>query len=239
MSNALLSYLNKRLGEDNSMMDMIGPPGPVITISREVGCNGLQLAHKIARHLNIKKPEKDWKVLSKEVFYESAKELDVEPDKVQRIFKQSDRYVFNEILDAFSNRRYKSEKQIVKTVIDVIRTFSTAGFCIIVGRAGHIIAQDVKNAMHLRLVAPLEYRIKTIMANNHLNREEAIDFIKKVEKERLAFRKSMGKLEYEEDMFDMFINRASFDEKATIELIDAAIDKKNILSDYTGRINYY
>lgn len=239
MSNALLSYLNKRLGEENSMDSTIGPPGPVITISREVGCNGVKLAHKIAKRLNKRNLDKDWKVLSKEVFYESAKELDVEPEKVQRIFRQSDRYVFNDILDAFSTRKYRSEKKIVKTVTDVIRTFSKEGFCIIVGRAGHIIAQDIKNALHMRLVAPLEYRIKTIMENNHLNREEAIDFIEKVENERLSFRKSIGKVEYEEDMFDMFLNRASFDDEKTIDLIEMAIEKKNILGDYNSRMHYY
>ncbi|MFW5822956.1 MAG: AAA family ATPase [Tangfeifania sp.] len=239
MSNALLSYLNKRLGEENSMDNTIGPPGPVITISREVGCNGVKLAHKIAKRLNKRNPEKDWKVLSKEVFYKSAKELDVEPEKVQRVFKQSDRYVFNEILDAFSSKKYRSEKKIVKTVNDVIKTFSKDGFCIIVGRAGHIIAHDIKNALHMRLVAPLEYRIKTIMENNHLNREEAIDFIEKVENERLSFRKSIGKVEYEEDMFDMFLNRASFDDEKTIDLIEMAIEKKNILGDYNSRIHYY
>lgn len=239
MSNALLSYLNKRLGEENSMDSTIGPPGPLITISREVGCNGVKLAHKIAKRLNKRNLDKDWKVLSKEVFYESAKELDVEPEKVQRIFRQSDRYVFNDILDAFSTRKYRSEKKIVKTVTDVIRTFSKEGFCIIVGRAGHIIAQDIKNALHMRLVAPLEYRIKTIMENNHLNREEAIDFIEKVENERLLFRKSIGKVEYEEDMFDMFLNRASFDDEKTIDLIEMAIEKKNILGDYNSRMHYY
>ncbi len=239
MSNALLSYLNKRLGEENSMDNTIGPPGPVITISREVGCNGVRLAHKIAKRLNKRNPGKEWQVLSKEVFYKSAKELDVEPERVQRIFKQSDSYVFNDILDAFSSKKYRSEKKIVKTVTDVIKTFSNEGFCIIVGRAGHIISHDIKNALHMRLVAPLEYRIKTIMENNYLNREEAIDFIERVEQERLAFRKSIGKVEYEEDMFDMFLNRASFDDEKTIDLIEVAIEKKNILGDYNSRMHYY
>lgn len=232
MSNALLSYLDKRMGEYKLPEDINGTPGPIITISREVGCNGVKLAKKLAKHLNKQNPDAEWKVLSKEVFFQSAKELNVEPEKVQRIFKQSDRYVFNEILEAFSNKRYKSEKKIVKTVTDVIRTFAIEGYYIIVGRAGHIIAYDIKDALHLRLVAPLEYRIKNIMNNNHFNREEALNFIKKVENERQAFRKSIGKVEYEEDMFDMFLNRASFDDEKTIDLIEAAIEKKNILTHH-------
>jgi cytidylate kinase len=226
------------MGTDKFSEQISGPPGPIITISREVGCNGVKLANKTASRLNKKNMAPDWKVLSKEVFFESARELDIDPEKVRRILKQ-DKYVFNDILNAFNTRRFKSEKKVVKTVTDVIRTFALDGFCIIVGRAGHFIAQDIKNALHLRLVAPLEYRIKTIIENNHLNREEAIQFIEKVEKERLAFRKSIGNVSSEEDCFDMFINRASFNDEKTIDLIELAIEKKEILKDYSSRMNYY
>ncbi len=232
MSNELLTYLNKRMGKEVLEEEKSGPPGPIITISREVGCNGVKLAYKIASRLNNEAKTPEWKVLSKEIFFQSARELDLEPEKVRSIFKQSDKYAFNEILSAFSNKRFKSEKKIIKTVTDVIRTFALDGFYIIVGRAGHFIAQDVKNALHLRLIAPLEYRIKTIMDNNHLNREEAIEFIDKVEKERLAFRKSIGNVSCEVDCFDMFINRASFDDEKTIDLIENALEKKDILKDY-------
>lgn len=232
MSNELLSYLNKRMGIDDQDDKRSGPPGPIITISREVGSNGVKLARKMAERFNRRGASPEWKVLSKEVFFQSAKELDLEPEKVRRIFKQSDTYAFNEILNAFSNKRFKSEKKIVKTVRDVIRTFAEEGFYIIVGRAGHIIAHDIKNAIHLRLIAPLEYGIKTIMHNNHLNREEAIHFINRVEKERAAFRKAIGDYSIEEDLFDLFINRASFDDESTIDLIELVIKKKNILKDY-------
>lgn len=227
------------MGVEKFSEQISGPPGPVITISREVGCNGVKLAHKMARRLNNNNLHQNWKVLSKEVFFQSARELDLDPEKVQRIFKQSDRSTFNEILNAFSNRKYKSDKKIIKTVNEVIRTFSLEGFCIIVGRGGHIIAHDIKNALHLRMVAPLEYRIKTIMGNNHLNREEAIDFIKKVENERASFRKSIGHIEDEDDMFDMCINRASFDDEKTIDIIETAIAKKNILKDYRINTDFY
>ena len=131
------------MGTDKFSKQISGPPGPIISISREVGCNGVKLANKLATSLNKNNMERDWKVLSKEVFHESAKELDLEPEKVRRILKQ-DKYIFNDILNAFGTRRFKSEKKVVKTVTEVIRTFAFDGFCIIVGRAGHFIARDIK-----------------------------------------------------------------------------------------------
>jgi cytidylate kinase len=239
MSNALLEYLNNRLGSPRVYSDGKVIPGPLITISREVGCNGVKLANKIASSLNKRHYGPDWKVLSKEIFYESARELNMDPDQVKRYFKYFDSYTFYDILNAFGTKKFKSERKIIKTVNEVIRSFAEEGFCIIVGRAAHIIAHDIKNSLHLRLVAPLEYRIKTIMSNNHLNREEAIDFMKMVEKERKAFRKAISKEVVEDDFFDLCINRAAFQDKEAIELIELAAEKKNIFSDYGQKIIYY
>jgi len=241
MSNALLEYLTKRMGHINVYDTTNNIPGPLITISREVGCNGVKLARKIATKLNQRHLGPEWKVLSKEVFFESAKELDMEPEQVRRVFKYADSYTISDILNAFGNRKFKSERKVIKTVNEVIRAFAEQGFCIIVGRAAHIIASDIKNALHLRLLAPCEYRVKTIMDNNHLNYEEALQFIEKVEKERRAFRKSI-RIEKETEeckIFDLWINRASFQDEAAIELIELAAEKKNIFQDYGKHIDFY
>jgi cytidylate kinase len=239
MGNALLEYLAKRMGDQKAYTNPNNFPGPLITISRETGCNGVKLAHKIAAKLNHRHLGPDWKVLSKEVFFQSAKELDMEPEKVKRVFKSSSNYTFNDILNAFGTKKFKSEKKVVKTVNEVIRTFAEEGFCIIVGRAAHIIAHDIENALHLRFVAPLEYRIKTIIDNNHLNREEAIEFILKVEKERKVFRKAIRQESPENDLFDLCINRASFTDEEAIDLIEIAAEKKNIFKDYGKQIDFY
>ncbi len=240
MSNSLMIYLNKRLKEEKSLQeDQWAKPGPVITISREVGCEGLKIAHLIAKKLNSRKPATDWKVLSKEIFYESAKELNLEPERIQKIFKQDDKYTFDEILKAFNNRQFKSERRIVNTVADVVRSFAFDGFSIIVGRGGHIVASEIENALHIRLVAPLEYRIQTVMANKQMSREEASSFIQKVEKERITFRTTLGEEKLKYELFDLTINRASFANEELINLIECAIDKKKMLSGFGPKMEYY
>lgn len=229
MGNSLLIYLNKRISEERSEKRPDILAGPVITISREVGCNGLKLARLLSTRLNTYKSHAEWRVLSKEVFYESARELNMDPNKIQKTFKHTDKYTFEEILKAFNDRSYKSERKIVHTVAEVIRSFAIDGYCIIVGRAGHIIAKDIKNALHLRLVAPMEYRINTIMHNNKLNRTEAIDFIDKVEKERMAFRKLISSNDVSSDLFDLCVNRAMFTDEEVVDIIEYAVNKKKII----------
>ena len=237
MSKALMRYLNKRLKEENSFeKEKWTTAGPVITISREVGCNGLKLARLIANKLNQHKSNNKWRVLSKEIFHQSAKELNMESEHVRRVFKQSEKYSFDEILKAFNNKNFKSERKIIKTVIDIVRSCAEDGNSIIVGRAAHIIASDIENAFHIRLIAPLEYRINTIMENNNLNRDESIQFIKRVEQERIAFRKTIHNKSLHEEFFDMTLNRASFTDTVIVDIIEHAFTKKRLLKNPADKI---
>jgi len=240
MGNSLMNYLNNRLKNEMSYQKReTGLAGPVITISREVGCNGVRFAKKLAARLNTNKVPVEWKVLSKEIFHQSARELNLETEKVRKVFKQTDSYTFEQILKAFGDKNFKSEQKIVKTVTDVVKSLAMEGFCIIVGRASHIIASDIKNALHLRFTAPLEYREHTIMVNNRLNHEEALEFIDKVERERLAFRKAINEESLREELFDLTINRASFSDNETMDIIEFALDKKIVLEDFNQNIDFY
>jgi len=230
MSNLLLSYLNKRMSETEVVSKSTTQvAGPVITISREIGCNGLKLASKIADHLNSKIAGANWKVISKEVFHESAKELKMDPEKLRKTLHQHEKFTFDDILNAFNDKNYKTDLMIVKTMKKIILQIATEGNCIIVGRGGHVIAANIKKALHIRLIAPIEYRINTTMNNNNLNREEAIDFIKQVDKERTAFRKAILKQDPQNEIYDITFNRAAFNEDEIIDLIEQAAAKKNVI----------
>jgi cytidylate kinase len=236
MGNLLHSYLSKRVASSNYTGKKSKPAGPVITISREVGCSGLDLAFALAERLNKFNHPEEWKVLSKEIFYQSAIELNLDPEKVGKIFAQSERTPFDELLGAFGEKRYKSDKKIKKTVIDVIRSFADDGFCIIVGRASNIVAYEIKNSLHIRLVAPQEDRINSLMFRNGWSKAESIRFMEQVEKERIAYRQAAMTLSsVQTELFDITFNRAKFDDAMLTDIIMEAIQSKKILADYMKR----
>ncbi len=240
MDNTLINYLNKRLIKTTSITEREKPHGPVITISREVGCSGLELAFALAEKLNKTSCRDSWKVISKEILQQSALELGVDPEKVSRIFKQMDRTSFDEILDAFSEKRYKTDKRIIRTVYDVIRSFGEDGFCIIVGRASNVICADISHSLHIRMVAPMEYRISCIMQKNGWSKAEAVKFISTVEKERFAYRHTvMGKNPLEEEFFDITFNRAEFTPSMVVDHIMMAISQKKILEGCSKKIDFF
>jgi cytidylate kinase len=240
MGNTLMAYLNKRVHQANQPGYHDKTPGPVITISREVGCSGLELAHALKERLVHTRYQSKWKVLSKEIFQISALELDLEPEKVAQIFKHVDRNAFDDILYSFREKSSISEKKVRNTVIDVIRTLAEDGHCIIVGRAGNVITSDIKNSLHIRLVAPSEFRIKSIMVKNKLSHEEAIRFISQEEKDRLAYRNALKEKQTEHaEIFDITFNRAEFNTDSIVEFIMYVMEKRGMLKETSNRIGYF
>jgi len=233
-------YLNKRLHQsDPKYLSTNAQPGPVVCISREVGCGGINIARLLATEFDKQSICKKWKVLSKEILEESARELDMEPNKLRSLLKEGDRSFFDDVLNAFSEKRYKSERKISKTLVDLISTFANDGYCIIVGRAGHIIARDIEKSLLVRLTAPLEWRTKQIMEKNKLNHAEAIHFIEKTEKERYNLRKHIAGDHGIEDEFDLTINLSRMKVQEVISLIRSLAQTRGMLEPQKSKVEVF
>ena len=229
MGNLLLNYLNERDEAREALKNAASMGGPLITISREVGCDAVGLAEKIAIRFNSKHPKTKWKVISKEIYQETAEELQMDPKEVFKILHKSEKFAFEKVLKAFSDKHYVSEAKIEKTIKEVILHNAINGHSIMVGRAVHIIARDIKRALHLRLVAPIEYRINSIMENNKLNRNDAIEYINKVDKERKAYRKSLLKDNPQYKLYNITFDRSVFTDEEMVDIIEFSAIKKGII----------
>jgi cytidylate kinase len=240
MKNSLMLYLNKRMSQnDPKYQKSKAHPGPVICISREVGCGGVKFARLLAAEFEKLSVCTKWKVISKEILTESARELDMDRDKLRQIMKEGERGVFDEILAAFSDKRFKSDRKISKTLADLIRSFAIDGHCIIVGRAGHIFARDIEKSLLVRLTASKEWRIKQIMEKNNLNLREAIEFIDKTEKERQNFRRYFSQATSAEDEFDLTINISRISIPDAIDLIRFAAQNKGLLETHKSKVEVF
>lgn len=232
MKNYLLSYLNKRMVEEQKeKVPFVKQAGPVITVSREVGCGGLQLCHQLETELNKSVYCKKWQVISKEVLSESANELKVAPEKVERLLKLNQHFAFDEILSAFTDKYYKSSRVILKTVREVIRNFAVDGCCVILGRAGHIIAGDIKNSLHIRLIAPIDWRVERLAAKKDLSGAEALQYIRETDQQRENLHKYFLKEREIEENYDLVIDVSRFAPDMLVRIILHAFECKNIPED--------
>jgi len=240
MNNTLMVYLNKRLHQhDPKFMAANSQPGPVICISREVGCGGVNLAKQLALELDKLTFCKKWRVVSKEILQDSARELNMDPSKLRSYLIEGDRTVFDDILSAFNEKRFKSDRKITKTLFDLISSFANDGYCIIVGRAGHIISRNIEKSLLIKLTAPLNWRIKQIMEKNSLSLREAHEFIEKTEKDRENFRHHIAGEHAKADEFDLIINLSRMNFKEAISLVCHVAQSRGLLDSQKSKVEVF
>ncbi len=226
MGRVLLHYMSQRLNEIN-LKTSKKEPGPVITISRAAGCSCYELAKKLEARLSELYPKSPWQVISKEILHQSAEQLKIQPEKVEHIAQAKGRSLMEEILQTFLSSDYQLEKKVVKTLVNVIRNFAHDGYKIIIGRGGCVICNDIQKAVHVRIDAPMSWKIEQIMDRKGYSKEEAIQYIEETENNRENFRQLIkGKKECCE-LYDLLINQSRFSDNEIIELVLTAIKKIN------------
>ena len=185
----LLKYMSERYLKEEIHVDN---SGPVITISREAGCPAKKISSKLTQILNekleAKRKKPIWKWVSKEILSESAKELKVNPEKIEYVFNYEQKNFFDELLASHSSKYYKSDRKIRNTVAKVIRSIANEGNAIIVGRGGVAITKDIERSLHINLHAPSEWRAIRYCEKHCLTIEEARKMVKDVDKKRDQFR---------------------------------------------------
>lgn len=208
--------------------EFISEPGPVITISREVGCPAKLIAKNLISVLKKEYPGlTKWQYLSNEILEKSALTLKVDPKHIKHIFTYNNRNMLNEILAATSKEhRYKSDRAIKNTVGEVIRSIGEQGYYIIIGRGGVIHTKHINKSLHIRLVAPIEWRIKKLIKHKKISHEKASIKVRDGDQNRNQFLSYYLGESRLSDQFDITLNCSTFSISECVSLIKKAYDTK-------------
>lgn len=197
--------------------------GPVITISREYGCPSkliaAALAEELSRKMEFRGKEAKWKYVTKEIMAESARALEVTPEKIQYVFSYQQKTIMDDLFAAQFNKYYKSERKIRNTVAKVITNMAYEGHVIIVGRGGAAILQSVPHCIHVMLEAPLEWRLKRAADTNGISLEEARKAAQEIDKNRREFRDYFKTKDTARVWFDLTINCMKFSIEEIVQII--------------------
>jgi cytidylate kinase len=220
MANILLKYFLEKF---DSTAKQIIEPGPVVTISREYGCSGKEVASSLCEILNKKnkdgKSKAEWKSINKEIIEKSAKELNLHPSKIRQFFNAEQKSMIDEILSNFLETNYKNEIKIKKTIAEVVLSFAIQGHTIIIGRGGVALTQHIPNALQIKLFAPLDWRILKIQSKFNISAEEAKKLILETDKQRQALNDYFLKKKTDNSLYDLIINSASYTVDEIAEII--------------------
>ncbi len=154
----------------------------VITISRQLGSGGDEIALKVCKILG-------YAFFDKSLMLSEAKSLGVCDEDI--VDFSEDTYKVKGLVDKILLRKnpiaisyaLKNNVQIRKVLDEavclsviqmVINSLASRGQTVIVGRGGQAILKDKVGVLHVRIVAPTDFRIKRIMKKGGLSKEDAL-----------------------------------------------------------------
>jgi cytidylate kinase len=201
--------------------------GPVITISRQTGCDARLVAENIVDDLNKKYGTNKWKWVDKDIIYAIAKELNTDSHRIENFYKGIELSNMSEMIMAFSGG-FVSDLRIKKAIKDVVLSMCREGYIVLVGRGGVSLTREIASALHIRLMAPFYWRVENVMKKKSLDIEAAEEYVVDTDEKRFNLittfldKKSIN-IDY---LFDATINRESFSVINTAQLIVSMYEKK-------------
>jgi cytidylate kinase len=224
MENLLLKYFQQRMEREQPVME-VNEPGPVITISREYGCLGKIVAKKLTQRINSVY-NTDWKWLSKEIFEKLADDLKLNPSVIEEINNFHDRGVSDYLALLLSKSYYPGERKIKNTLHDIILSLANEGKVVMVGRAGYYITNHIQNSYHIRLHAPLDWRVEHISKKRGISYQDSMKFVEDMDEKRLRFMEYFHEERKENKPFNQEINCAYKSVDAIVEELITDIGRR-------------
>jgi len=196
---------------------------PFVTISREYGCEGMALSLRLQDILNERcRPFFTWVAYDQAVLSKVASELNLARGVVEAIDEKR-RNEMSEFFDALLNRRI-DEAVVLRKLAEVIRSLAIHGHAIILGRGSHLITQDLKNGLHVRLVAPREWRVARIADDRNVSEHEADQLVTEGERGRERYIKTFFTSDpVHPYYFDVTIDNSRFNLAQVAEIVFTAL----------------
>lgn len=163
----------------------------IVTISRISASGGMQLAEGLAKTLGFHIVSREEIIEGAAKFGVSREMLDkamLDPPTFSEDFKQDRRRYLIFIQEALCERARKDN-------------------VIYHGNAGHLLLQGVSHLLRICLIAPLDFRIRTLVEQQNMTSDQAAAYIKKVDAQRRAWTLLLYGVDWlNPNLYDLSIN---------------------------------
>ena len=204
----------------------------IITISRQYGSGGRQIAQLLSKELNI--PYYDNELISMAAEKSGIKD---------EIFKDAELQAGNNFLYLLSRLGPETQvygmpfnEKIFNIQSQVIRDLAAKGPCVIVGRCADYVLNDYQNTVNVFTYAPFQTRVARAVTEYGLNRENAEKDVRKVDKARESYYNyPTGNKWGNAANYDLMINMNFLTPESAVKLI---LDYLDLRSDEEVRKPY-
>lgn len=185
----------------------------IITIGRQHGSSGREIARLLAEKLN-------YKCYDKEIVDEAANHSDFSRDLIDA-FDEKRMSAF--ILHAGGyglNENFRLNMQVVSAQFEAMRNIAEKGDCIFVGRCADYILRDHDDLVSVFILGDMDERLKCLERRQGLDETEARKKIKEVDKDRSSFYRYYSDQTWgDAQNYDMCINSSKLGVEGTVQVI--------------------
>ncbi len=202
----------------------------IITINRECGSGGREIARLLGEKLNLKVYDKaileaiceKYKLNEKEIQRIKAKKLNLWDDICQ-FYQQYGTVTGN----YQSESRKITSRELFYSESQIMRNLANQESCIIVGRTGFHVFKDNPDAIHLFIIADRDIRIRKVAERQHIDEEAAAKYIDETDNVRETFTKYFADVSrYDARNYDLVINVSRFTPETVADSLAENVRKK-------------
>jgi cytidylate kinase len=182
----------------------------VITISRQMGTLGCQVADAVARCLNYRQV---WR----EVINEAASRA-AAPEVALATIDE---------LDLLGLRpSVKERKAYHEAVREIMVELAEEGNVVIVGRAGQAILRGVEGVLHVRLYAEIDLRVQRTAEKHGISLEAARKQVETSDQARTRYLRRYYNVRWDDpDLYDLMVNTATLGPELAAQVICSGLAK--------------
>jgi len=177
---------------------------PIVTISRGTESGGALLAERLGHRLGLQ-------VISREVVVEAAKTYGVSEEDLQASLMSP---------PGFWDKQAKKRQQYILAVQATLAGMVEGDDVVYHGLAGQLLLRELPTVLKVRLIAPLEQRVKAAMAHLDLPREEALRHIQKADENRATWVRRVYDADVADPaLYDLVLNLGSMSMETATEMV--------------------
>jgi cytidylate kinase len=202
-----------------------------ITISREYGSGGGEIATRLARRLK-------WQLIDHEIVESVASEMgtsliaaEAYDERTEgilaRTFKNLQSLQPSYMVGASSETFLRNEETYLKTASRIVHAAATQGHVVIVGRGSQMLLAQQRDVLHVRIISPFEKRIDYVMKREGIDRAAAELRIKMKDRDRTKHLETAFRRKPEDArLYDIVLSTAFLELDSAVEIISLALQQK-------------
>ncbi len=210
----------------------------IITISRQFGAGGSEVARRVAEAL-------DWRLVDNDLVDRVAERAGLPPEEVAQRDERAPGFVerlvraLTRVPELFPKPAEKvpepEEASLVRLTESVVAELATEGRVVLVGRAGPAVLRGKYDALHIKIVAPLADRLRTASERLGLAPKEAEKALQETDANRARYLKQhYGRDWNDSTNYDMVLNTGTLGLQGASELIVAETKRRWLESRKVG-----